>query len=340
MARSVAKSASPLAVTFSGDERVVVLYGKEGMLQRLAMERLRGAVARRHGEAEPIVLDGVTATLAEVLDELRSYSLMTSYKLVVVEGADGWLKLHRGAVERYVEEPVDHATLVLRSEAWNRGKLDKLVEKVGVMLKCEPVAAREAAAWLMERAASEHDTRLSKAAAEALVARAGVSLMTLDSEVAKLALMSETGEVSVELIEATLGQTSEERAWAIQEALLESMSSKSAGPALTKLHELLELAGNDAVPVSWAAADLMRKLSQAITLKRAGVETDAIFKQLRIWGPQQRTVLGVLRGMRAEVPAKLLHHALSLDQRSRTGLGEATGNLERFCVDLVEEVRG
>ena len=108
------------------------------------------------------------------------------------------------------------------------------------------------------------------------------------------------------------------------------MATRRAGPALEKLHELLDLAGNDAVPVSWAAADLMRKLSVAMSLKRAGMDNDAIFKQLRIWGPQQRTVLGVLRGMRPEVPAKLLHRALELDRRSRTGLGEATGESPTF----------
>ena len=130
------------------------------------MERLRDAVDQKHGQTEPIGFDGASVTLAEVFDELRSYSLMTAYKLVVVDEADAFVKTHRSALERYVEEPVDHATLVLRASTWNKGKLDKGIDRVGVLLKCEPLSAREASAWLMDRAESEHRTGLSRDAAE------------------------------------------------------------------------------------------------------------------------------------------------------------------------------
>ena len=54
------------------------------MVLRLHFEALRGALEAEHGEVDTIQFDGQKASLADVLDELRSLALLQRHKLVVV----------------------------------------------------------------------------------------------------------------------------------------------------------------------------------------------------------------------------------------------------------------
>ena len=334
--------------------RVVALHGKEHALKRDKLRELRDALTAEHGDIDLYTFDGATAGLADVLDEVRGYSLMGGYKLVIVDEADAFLKNFRDAIERYAKDPVDHATLVLRSDNWNKGNLDKAIAKVGAVVKCDPPSAADAVRWVVERAESEHGRRIERDAATALVERLGSDLMRLDSELGKLAVTGsgggdggEGGEVkgpiTRAMVESSVGRSSEEKAWAVQEAVLGAMlerKGRGAGVAIAKIHELIDVAGNDAVPVAWAVSDLMRKLAVGASMREAGVPEGVIVKELKLWGPQAATVSRLWRVLGAREAAGLLHRALELDARSKSGLGDAVGNLQTFCVELVDEVAG
>ena len=51
----------------------------------------------------PTRVDGAAAELAEVLDELRTLSLLGGRRVVVVNDADGFISAHRSALEDEVE---------------------------------------------------------------------------------------------------------------------------------------------------------------------------------------------------------------------------------------------
>lgn len=322
---------------FTGEERIVAIHGKEPMLRRVADESLRRALADRHGALESFPFEGRTAQLAEVLDELRGYSLMQSFKLVIVDEADEFLTRHRDAITRYAEGPVDHAALLLRSEKWNRGKLDKLIEKHGRVVKCDAVSEGDARKWLVERARTEHGVALPPAAAGALVDRMGVDLMQLDTELAKLALLAEDGKVSTKLVEETVGKQSDEEVWAAQSAVLETLATGDAAPALNMVDELVRLAGRDPVPVTYFVADIARKLALAHAMKRQGRSDFEITKALKVW-PRERQQLftRALGRLGADRARALQRGVLRLDARTKTGFGEGLRNLECFCANLAD----
>ena len=126
------------SVQLDASTRVLAVHGPEEAVKKQKIDQLRAALEAEHGELQKFDFDGKTATLADVFDELRGYSLMGGYKLVVVDPADDFVKAHREPLERYAQNPVDHATLVLRAGTWNRGNLDKHIAKVGAVVKCEP----------------------------------------------------------------------------------------------------------------------------------------------------------------------------------------------------------
>src|SRR5689334_9173202 len=120
MARRAATSAAAARPAGQPD-RIRVIHGPEEMLKRESLDELRASLEATHGSFEVFTFDGKTATLAEVLDELRSYSLMQQHKLVIVDDADVFVTAHREPLERYAQAPLDTATLVLRSTKWNKG---------------------------------------------------------------------------------------------------------------------------------------------------------------------------------------------------------------------------
>lgn len=337
MARRAASSKTP---TLGPDTRICVLHGPEQWLKSRYLQDLRKALDQAHGETETFSFNGETASLADVLDELRSYALMQHHKIVLVDNAQDFVKEHRKVLERYAEAPVDHATLVLRSDSWNKGTLDKLIAKVGCVIKCEPLKPAEAKAWLIKRCPAEHGKTIEPAAASLLVERMGSELMPLDSELAKLALMVQPGEpIERGLVEQVVGKSSDEKAWEVQEAVLTGLSSRSSGQALTKVRELIDLAGQAEVLVMYFVADLVRKLNIAVLMKQSGIPEGVIGKELKLWGPRQQLFMGVLRRMDPKSLAATFDDVLEADRRSKSGFGNSRRNLECFCVRLADTIK-
>lgn len=343
MARRAPTSSKSKAPALDADTRICVLHGPEQWLKARYLQDLRKALDEAHGETETFTFNGETASLSDILDELRSYALMQHHKIVLLDAADVFLKKnedYRRALERYAEKPVDHGTLVLRSDTWNKGNLDKLIAKVGAVIKCEPLKPAEAKAWLIKRCESEHGRVLAPAAASLLVDRLGTVLMPLDSELAKLALMVKPGEpIDRALIEQTVGKSSDEKAWEVQEAVLNGLASRSAGAAIGKVRELIDLAGQAEVLVMYFVADLVRKLNLAALMKRSGVPESEIARELKLWGPRQQLFMGVLRRLNPDALGGMFDTVLEADRRSKSGLGNPLRNLECFCIRLADEVK-
>jgi len=330
--KRTAKKAQPSDLT--GQERIVLLHGKEAMLKTTAMNRLREALTKEHGEVETFIFPG-RSPLADVLDELRGYSLMSGYKIVVVDEADEFSKAHRDALIRYAENPVDHATFVMRAEKWVASNLDKAIAKTGVVVKCDALSSADASKWLIQHARDEHQIKLAPDAARTLVDRAGSDLMTLGSELAKLILSSENGQVTVSLIEDMVHQQSDEQAWAVQEALLGTLTTGRAEPTLQMVDELIRLSGQAEVQVMYFVLDILRKLALGQMMKQSGMNDFAIGKALKLW-PREREqrfvqALSKLEPVQAQ---RLLSQALEMDRRGKSGQGRILGNLECFCASL------
>lgn len=326
--------------------RICALTGGEEMLKRDYLARLRAALEAAHGAVEVFTYDGKSAPLADVLDELRSFSLMQHYKLVIVDEADAFVSAHREALERYAESPVDNATLVLRSVKWNKGNLDKLIAKVGRVEKFDALSEREALSWLTARAQGEHRRKLDPRAAQLLIERLGTDLSTMDNELAKLSLLVPEGQaIGTEFVEQLVGRSSDEEAWAIQGALLEALAAAHPGEGaarqpLEKLHEIVDLSGEAEVFVAYVVADMVRKLYLGMQMKRQGMNDFAIGKELKIWPmDRQQLFAAALKRFSPPVASRLFDRIVEMDVRAKSGRGDALRNLECFCAALGDEVK-
>lgn len=356
------KAPSSGSVEIDPAQRIVVLHGKERFLIEEHTRRLAEALDRHFGGVEQFSFDGQAATPAAVLDELRSYGLMQKHKLVILDNADDFLagggrgaaasadeeddggsdddgdaarSSRRPLMEKYAENPVPDATLLMRASTWRAGKLDKLIAKVGSINACEPLNDEKAAAWCVKRCEKRHGTTIDPDAARLLVARLGPELQHLDTELLKLASMSGPGKpVTRQLVADSVGLSREEKAWEIQSALV----TGDAPTMLSKLRELLDVSRQDAVPLTWAVCDLLRKLHAASQLLARRVPPPGVMKQVKLWGETTEPILRMAGGTPPAVFAQLLRDAVEMDRGNKSGRGEPDRNLEAFLVRFADTV--
>ena len=361
----MARKTPAKSVEMDAHVRVLAVHGPEDAIKKEKIDQLRAALEKEHGEVQRFTFDGKIATLAEVFDEVRGYSLMGGYKLVIVDPADDFVKAHREPLERYAQNPVDHATLVLRAVGWNRGNLDKYIAKVGAVIKCEPPKPAEAVARLVARAKDVHGMSIERPAAQLMVDRLGVHLVRLETELDKLAAMAgalspkgrsmkSAGGIDRAMVEQAVGKSSDEKAWEVQESILAAMApapgrspgmnrggghasdNSGGGRIVTKDRELIAICGQHEILVMYFVADLARKLAVGGQMKAAGESEGAIGKALKLWGPRQRLFMDVLRKVGPDGGARLLDLALTADGRSKSGFGPAGRNLEGLCVQMAD----
>jgi DNA polymerase III delta subunit len=342
----------------SADHRIVVLHGKESFLRSEHTRRVLACLHERFGAVDEFSFDGASCSLADVLDELRSYGLMSQHKVVVVDNAEQFMQGddRRRAMERYAESPMPDATLILRSAGWRPGTFDKLVAAVGVILKCEAPGAAEAARWAVARSQKRHGVELSAAGAQALVERVGPDLGRLDSELGKLAVGALAGQgggstgptgaaagaaspgagdakvvITPELVKEFTGLSREEQAWEIQGAL----ATGDPARALAKVDELLRVSRAPEVMLAWSTIDVVRKVHDAAALAAQGQPDAAIAKSLKLWGDGAAVIVRLGRAVPLARAAALLQAAIAADRRMKSGLSpEPSRAIEALAVQI------
>ncbi len=319
------------------DARVIILHGPEGFLRGLYTTQLRTALTKHFGQVDVQVLDGTTAQAADVLDECRSFGLIASHKLVVVDQAESLVKEDaRPLFERYAQSPSDGATLVLRSGAWRPGNLDKMVEKVGAVIKCETPGEDACVAWAIKRATSEHKAVLEPDAAEALVANTGADLGRIDMELAKLAAAAGEGAITRAHVAQFVGVSRDEEAWGVQQSLL----SGNPEQAVQHLRHVLDVSRQPAPLVMFAVTDLARKLHGvccALSQKRNIAE---VTRPLKLWGPSQNMIIDAARRLRPADTMSFLRACVKADQRVKSGLSDVDRSLEMLTLQLQQTLAG
>ena len=326
------------------DTRLLALHGPDEFVRGHHLTTLLQALETAHGGVDRIDLDGRHCAIADVLDEVRSYAMLQTYKVVVVQQADPFVQANRASLERYAAAPVDHATLVLACGRWYPGKLDKIIAKAGALIRCDPPKKEAVERWLVDRCREMHGRKLTREAAMMLVERLGCDMARLATELDKVMLLAgESESIDGTLIASVTGRTSDDEAYAVQHSLLAALDSAGRGPrascagTLEQVHDLVELAGQSDVALCYFAADLTRRLEKGVAMRQAGGAPDSIRRELRIFGDGARAFGRLIDQLTPAQAADWFDRAVAADANFKSGRGTALRNLECLCVGLVAD---
>ena len=299
---------------------VYALVGPDPFLQLLRLaEILRGLPP----DAQRVDADGERAELADVLDELRSFAMFGGGKVVVVRDADAFITRFREPLEEYVAAPSDSATLVLRLASLPKTqRIAKAIAKVGSIEDCSPPV--DVARWAADRARSAHKFTLEPEAARLLVELVGADLGRLDNELAKLAIDADEtgGKVGPRKVADSVSFQREQE---IKEMTVALATGDVVG-ALRRWRQLIQLDKSaEFRAVTWLGMWLedVRAALHGGAGKLSWKYKDRFPQFLRT-----SQHLGDAGACRA------LDLLAELDHDSKSGVGEAAENVERFILEL------
>ena len=306
---------------------VYALIGDDAFVQ---LQRLAGILKQMPADAQRVDVDGERAELADVLDELRSFAMFGGAKLVVVRDADAFVTRFREQLEDYVAAPTDTATLVLRLASLpSNQRLYKAIAKVGGIEDCSP--PKDLVRWAIDHGKAAHGVTIAPDAARLLVELIGADLGRLDGELAKLAIASDGGKVGPEMVSGAVVFQREQQMWDMTNELAAGCPEQ----ALRRWRQLVQLDPSaEFRAVTWLGMWL-ENVRKALALKRRGVPPAGIAQQLRIWprdlqGPFFQTA----EALGDAGVARALDLLAEADYQSKTGVGDAATNVERFILQV------
>lgn len=306
---------------------VCAIVGGQPLLRADALAEIIKTLSGDVDALGPARFDGSTAVLAEVLDEVRTLSLLGGHRIVIVDDADPFVTAHRAALERYCADPSDSGSLILLCKTLPKTtRLFRAIQSVGRVIPCEPPKGRAVVGWVTQRAENTHGKRLAGPAARALVDHIGDSVGLLDAELSKLAAyVGERDEIRTEDVQAMTGYLREEKVFAVTDAI----SSRDPAGALRCWEQVL---ATDPAAPGRAVAGLawgVRRLLEARRDWEGGGDLYALSRSMRCDA-------NVLRRRLERVSVKQLEtqlgDLLGVELAVKTGASPIGSAVEKFIV--------
>lgn len=312
MAKPVANAANTVAPVYA-------LVGADSFLQ---LETLRGLLAAMP-DAQRVDVDGERAELADVLDELRSYSMFGGgNKLVVVRDADAFITKFREQLEDYVASPSTSGTLVLRLNSLpSNQRIYKAIAKTGKIEDCNP--PKDVTRWIADHGKTAHGVTLTPDAARLMAELVGNDLGRLDTELAKLALQTDTGKVDADAVGNSVAFQREQEMY----DMTNELAAGNPTGALRRWRQLIQLDPSaEFRAVTWLG----------MWLEDVGAVVNNGNTSKLTWKYKNRLnqFMSAAKALGKPGHARALDLLAEIDQQSKSGVGDAATNVERFILTL------
>jgi DNA polymerase-3 subunit delta len=300
---------------------VYALVGTDSFRQLEALGEILSAMP---GDVQRVDADGERAELADVLDELRSFAMFGGAKLVVVRDADAFISRFREQLEEYVANPSQSGTLVLRLNSLpSNQRIYKAIAKVGTIEDCNP--PKDVVRWVAEHGQSAHGIRLSADAARLLVELVGNDLGRLDGELAKLALQADDkgGKVDADAVTNSAAFQREQEMW----DMTNELAAGNAAGALRRWRQLVQLDPSaEFRAVTWLG----------MWLEDVGAVVNNGNTSKLTWKYKNRLnqFMGAAKALGKSGHARALDLLAEIDHQSKSGVGDAASNVERFILTM------
>ncbi|MCB9235700.1 MAG: DNA polymerase III subunit delta [Bacteroidia bacterium] len=170
---------------------IYYLYGEESYFLDKISKELEANVLEPHEEAfNKVVMYGGDAKIGSLLNELRSFPMMSTRRLVMLREAQSMKKTEFEKIQPYLENPLSSTVFVL---VWKgkgvdgRGKMAKLLKEKGTPFESKPVYENKVAPWIIEQVEAK-GLKIEPRAVEVMVTYLGTNLGLIESEITKMAL--------------------------------------------------------------------------------------------------------------------------------------------------------
>jgi len=210
-----------MQTTIADIKPIYAIVGADRFLRQEALEKILSTVVDEMESLGPARFDGAEAELAEVLDEVRTMSLLGGRRIVIVDDADPFITANREALERYARDPAVGGTLIFACQSFPKTtRLSKAIQKSGEVISCLAPKGRAVDDWITERARTNFKKRLTPGTTGSLREHVGDSLGALGAELGKLAaFVGDRPDITPADVDALTGNHREENVFAVIDAI-------------------------------------------------------------------------------------------------------------------------
>jgi DNA polymerase-3 subunit delta len=272
-------------------------------------------------------MNGPEAKLADVLDEVRTLSLLGGRRIVVVDDADSFITANREILERYCTNPSPDGTLMLLCQTMPKStRLYKIIAKQGSVIACEPPKGRAVFGWIVTRAQQNYQCRMSSQAAQRLREHIGDDVGRLDSEIAKLsAYVGDRNTIAPADIAALTGLHREEKVFAVTDAI-------SSGDVATALGQWEQVLATDRAAPARAIAGLAWGIRRLLQVRREWEAGASLFALSKKMFTDTSVLEKRLKRLSTAQLEEQLQDLLVADLAIKTGMSTIETAIEKFIV--------
>lgn len=266
------------------------------------------------------MLTQLTAASTEwksIHDELKTISMWSPTRMIILEDADAFVSTYRPQLEAYVDKPAKKSMLVLDvSTMPSNTKLAKLVKDKGLFLECSELTGSALMQYLTKLAMDQYGKRISRQVCELLEQLLGNDLGMLESELAKLAsYVGDVKEISTDDVQKMVGGWKTETTW----AMLDATRDGNVGKALSCFDQLVT-SGEASQKLLGGLVFVFRKYATAASLAIHGnMPLHAAIKTAGIFPRDQKPVEDYLKRIKRDKAQMLLTKVAKADANLKGG---------------------
>ena len=316
---------------------ILVFYGKNDFGVDAEVRKIRLSVTPEEiRDVNLTYLNGDVVTKSEFLSAVLTVPFMANKRLVIVQGliarlnskkameASEWADLS----EQLKSIPVT-TDIVFREEDLNsKSYLFKILSPISTVRHFPLLRPVELKQWIRDKVNSM-DLTIDSQAVNLMVDFIGSDLRTVDSELNKLTLYSETGFITVDDVEVMVAYVKDQSVFKLVDSAIEGRNEE----ALKITQILLDYGSSPSMIVRMIQRQL-RLLLLASDLRKRKIKSNEFSQRLAISGyPLQKTL-----EMERRIPFNRLLEAYNLildsDLRVRSGLMSDIGSLDLLISEM------
>ncbi len=299
------------------------VYALVGTDSFLFSQHLRAIMEEAPPDAQRLDVDGQSAELPDVLDELRSFAMFGGRKVLVLRNANDFISKFRQQMEAFLTKAPEQNTLVLRLGALNkREKIVGIIHKIAQVIDCNPPAHMQK--WLTARATEAHQLTLESDAARWMLQLIGEDLGRLDNELAKLALESPGSKITARQVQRTV-------AFQKEQEVVEMTNALALGDVPLAVRRWRQMLQSDSSAEFRAITWLFMWLEDVIQFLALPGKFANVWRYRTLGLAHFQKTAGRI-GLPAA--AQLLRQLTELDYRCKTGVGSPAQSVERFLLSI------
>ena len=303
---------------------IVLVSGPEAFLADRAVQAVREALRAATPELEVHDVDAASYAAGE-LSTIASPSLFAEPRLIRVEGVEKCSDAFLDDAKRYVQQPAEDTTLVLRHAGGQRGKA--LLDLVrggagdGVEIVCPEIKKDQDRLGFVQAEFRRLGAQVTPGAARMLAAAYSGGIGELAGACAQL-----VSDVGKRISEAEVGRATEGRVETTGFKVADAATAGRGADALVLLRQALST-GTDPIPI--LAAVNMKVRAMARVYGAAG-SSGQLAKQLGMAPWQVDRALREVRGWREEDLARAVDLAAETEWMLKGGSRDPEYALERY----------